>query len=86
MIVEPDHRIIAHGHHKMVLLDHQGGHAVIVAERHGDRWGINAIDTDHGTTADTRYDAIYAMTEMALALLPKDGYSTQVQPGLLEMP
>lgn len=84
------HQIVAFGPDKMTLFDRADGAAIVNAERAGPEgeWSVAAVDKpDAGTeSAATRPEAIQAMVDKALEVLPGDGYSCLVPHGLPEMP
>jgi hypothetical protein len=82
VINETDHIILPHGEHRMVLGDMVPGpdsRAIIVADRNPEGWLVTSPWTDaEDVSAETRNDAIDAMIDMALAVLPGTGYGTFV--------
>lgn len=81
MHVQTDHQIIPCGPGRMVLADCPTGLAVVLAVRGDDAWTLKAEGTPD-RLASTRDEAIDAMIDMALEILPGDGYSTLVPHGL----
>lgn len=75
-----DHVIIPHGLDRMVLGGFESGEAIIVAQRDGDGWSIEAPWHDAETVSTGgRAAAIQIMAEMATAVLPGDSHSTFVR-------
>lgn len=95
--VQTDHQILAFGDHIMQLVTRDTGEVIVLAERDeaSGTWTVSVPDstTIPDVTAPTvngseqpRSEAITAMVNQALAVLPNDGYSTLVPHGLPETP
>ncbi|AXH46866.1 minor tail protein [Mycobacterium phage Aminay] len=87
MNVQTDHQILGFGHNKMLLLDSGTGNVIVEANRtaDGQPWTVHTDGVDDATAA-SRSEAVTAMTEHALAVLPGTGYSTLLANGLLDLP
>lgn len=88
MSVQTDHQIVDFPiAHMMGLLDNASpGQPIVVATRGpGTTWVIHADGIDD-VIANTRAEAITAMIDHALTILPGTGYSTLVPHGLRELP
>jgi hypothetical protein len=85
MQVATDHHIEALGHHKMLLRDSETNEIHVTANRDGNLWTVSADGVPEGT-AHNRSDAIYLMTEHALAKLPGTGYSTFLADDIRDLP
>lgn len=88
MQVQTHHQIIPISNDKMTMFCFHCGptpHQIVTADRDGDGWTVTAEGAD-AVTAGTRRDAITAMLDTALAILPDDGYSVTVPHGLRDMP
>ena len=89
MQVRTHHRIIAHGHDRMVLADCASDRAIVVADREGCcgayTWTLKAEGADD-VKVNARDHAIDAMIDVALLVSPGDGYSTFVPHGVRELP
>lgn len=86
MDVQTDHRIVGFGADRMMLFDANEGVVIVDCNRlDGGPWTIHAEGIDD-VTVETRPEAITAMVEQALAVLPGTGYSCTVPHGLAELP
>lgn len=83
--VKTDHQIVAFGTAQMALFDNAGGDPIVTATREGAKWAIHA-EGAKDVKAASRSDAVTALIEHALKVLPGEGYSTLVPHGLLDMP
>lgn len=84
MRVRTDHQIVAFGNNLMGLFDGDGTQ-LVTATRTETGWEITADGADP-VTATSRAEAVTAMTDTALAILPGDGYSCLVPHGLTDQP
>lgn len=82
--VRTDHQIVG-SRHLMALLDCSTFEQIVTATRTSEGWEVHADGTADVVAAD-RAEAIDAMINHALTVLPGDGYSTMVPRGLREMP
>ncbi|ASZ73798.1 minor tail protein [Mycobacterium phage RitaG] len=84
MRIKTDHQIVAFGSDLMGLFDTDG---VLITQgaRTATGWKVTAEGAADVDT-ETRSDAITAMIEMALEVLPGDGYSCLVPHGLRDQP
>lgn len=87
MDVQTDHRIVSFGEDRMMLFDAEAGAVIVDCNRAalGEPWTAVAEGAEDVTVA-TRVEAIQAMVDQALSILPGDGYSCTVPHGLAEMP
>jgi hypothetical protein len=83
------HQVVAYGADRMVLADSATCDPIVIAERamgpDGPIWVVGAADVSN-VCVQTRPEAITTMAEMALAVLPGEGYTTLVPHGLAELP
>ena len=85
MNVQTDHQIVAFGADRMMLFDASEGVVLVDCNRADGVWTAVA-EGAADVTAENRPDAITAMVEQALAVLPGTGYSCTVPHGLAELP
>lgn len=86
--VVTDHQVVAFGADRMDLFECATGTAIASAVRVGDGWRVHvwAEEGIEPVDAESRRDAVTAMTEQVLAVLPGTGYSTTVPHGLMDAP
>lgn len=80
MQAQPHHQIIPFGD-RMLLTDYGTNRIIVEARRSGaDEWTLSSSGAQNVTveTGGTRRAAVDAMIDMALAVLPEDGYATWV--------
>lgn len=83
--VKTDHQIAPFGSDLMRLFDGDGN-VIVTATRSGNGWDVEATDAPGVGSRATRGEAITAMIDKALEVLPGSGYSTLVPHGLTETP
>lgn len=81
--VKTDHQIVPFGSDLMRLFDGTGN-IIVTATRTGNGWDVEATDAPGVSNRATRSEAITAMINKALEVLPGTGYSTLVPHGLTE--
>ena len=85
MDVQTDHQIVAFGADRMMLFNASEGEVLVDCNRADGVW-IAVAEGAEDVTTDNRPDAIMAMVNQALEILPGTGYSCTVPHGLAEQP
>lgn len=84
MQVKTNHQIVGFGTELMGLFDNEGI-LLVSATRSGGVWTVTAEGADPVTTTD-RGEAITALIDTALTILPGTGYSCQVPHTVANLP